>query len=274
MGALTVSSSSSGADEFIRYPDSDTTGPKAPQWSLTYCWGPGFTNSALRQAATDAMNSLDSLTSFAAIYSSTCPAGINILWEQMDLPSPYEEGSQSCISLSTINECVKSVVYLDQAALANYTERRSVACHELGHALGLAHSDTATDCMTNVSYPTTYDQHHVAHLQTSHDSPIGHLDAVARGTGFIVVDGWVLDPDAWKTPYGIFQIYVDVTPFTPQAANGTRSDIGIAYPYWGSKHRFLASIGPVGPGPNNVCAYGLNSFEGGASAFLGCIYLP
>lgn len=51
--------------------------------------------------------------------------------------------------------------------------KRAVACHELGHFVGMAHSADATDCMSNAAFNTSIDTGHINQLRDAWNSS-GH----------------------------------------------------------------------------------------------------
>jgi hypothetical protein len=80
------------------------------------------------------------------------------------------------------------------------------------------------------------------------------------------VTGWAVDRDV-ATPDTV-HVYVDGAA-TAVIANGTRPDIGHAYPLYGVTHGYDATV-PAAPGSHLVCAYGINVSGPGANTTLGC----
>jgi hypothetical protein len=99
------------------------------------------------------------------------------------------------------------------------------------------------------------------------DDAIGSFDRVSRGPGGVRVQGWALDPDtATSSPVAV---YVDGNG-TYVTANGTRNDIGTAFPGYGPNHGFDAVV-PTAAGTHNVCAYAINATgTAGDNTLLGC----
>lgn len=261
-----------GADEFIRVPANSVTAEKADYWNHDYCFGATFLDPAWHTIAHNAMGNLDAQTSYTVAHVG-CTAATGVTWE-LAPNMPGIVGYEWCWQWNLEDECTQASVHLDSADLTTASFRASAACHELGHTLGLTHGSAG--CMRNPvpTNSTTYSAHHVAHVQTSHDSPIGQLDSATRVPGGIRVIGWALDPDIRDQPFTQYQIYVDITPFTPGLANVVRPDIAGVYPYWGAQHGLDRTV-TVGSGPNQVCLYGLNTTgTGGASALLGCRVVP
>ncbi len=86
--------------------------------------------------------------------------------------------------------------------------------------------------------------------------PIGSVDLIQR-TNLVNVHvvGWALDPDTASAIN--VRIVGAATGPTTVTANANRSDIGAAYPGYGSAHGFDSSI-VTGPGPTSVCVYAVN----------------
>ncbi|MCD9623583.1 glycoside hydrolase family 43 protein [Rhabdothermincola salaria] len=96
-------------------------------------------------------------------------------------------------------------------------------------------------------------------------SPVGSLDVVSGGPGSVRVAGWAVDPD---TAASIdVHVYVDGRGY-PLRADRSRSDVGAAFPGYGSAHGFSVSV-PASGGSHQVCAYAINVGSGGNS-LLGC----
>ncbi len=97
-------------------------------------------------------------------------------------------------------------------------------------------------------------------------SPLGSFDVIRRELDLASVAGWAIDPDT-AAPIDI-HVYVDGRFSGNGTADVTRSDIGGAYPDYGSQHGFSFNIQP-GPGSHNVCAYAINTGPG-TNTLLGC----
>lgn len=96
-------------------------------------------------------------------------------------------------------------------------------------------------------------------------SPIGSADVITGSAGQITTGGWVFDPDT-SAPAQI-RMEVDGAP-TLFASDQSRTDIGAAYPAYGSAHGFNATI-PGPAGSHRVCVYGVNTGPG-FDSLLGC----
>ncbi len=96
-------------------------------------------------------------------------------------------------------------------------------------------------------------------------SPFGSFDVAAGGVGSVTVGGWAMDPDST----GPIQVHVYAGPVgTAIVADGSRADVGTAFPGFGNNHGFAATV-PANPGVQQVCAYGINT-GGGQNVLLGC----
>jgi hypothetical protein len=97
-------------------------------------------------------------------------------------------------------------------------------------------------------------------------SPFGHLDSVQRTSGGVRVSGWGIDPDI-AGPIAV-HVYSNGVFVGSLAASATRTDVGALYGPYGSAHGFNGLV-TSRPGPQTVCAYGINAQAGG-NALLGC----
>lgn len=96
-------------------------------------------------------------------------------------------------------------------------------------------------------------------------SPFGTFDLAVGGAGSVTVGGWAMDPDST----GPIQVHVYAGSVgTALVANGSRPDVGTAFPGFGNDHGYVASV-PANPGMQQVCAYGINT-GGGQNVSLGC----
>ena len=98
--------------------------------------------------------------------------------------------------------------------------------------------------------------------------PFGSVDVVRRNAdGSISVAGWAID--SYNTASIAVHAYVGSTGY-PLTADSSRPDVGAAFPGFGDRHGFQATL-PGGAGPQVVCLYALNSpFTYGGNALLGC----
>ena len=103
----------------------------------------------------------------------------------------------------------------------------------------------------------------------NHD-PIGNFEAVSSGLGGISVKGWTLDPDS--TGSTSVHVYVDGVWSGALTADGSRPDVGAAFPGYGDAHGFSGSVpAPGASGGHWVCVYGINAaFTPGTNPLLGC----
>jgi len=98
-------------------------------------------------------------------------------------------------------------------------------------------------------------------------SPFGSLDGVSRdGSGGLEISGWAIDPDS-AGPIDV-HIYVNGIFRSAVSADSLRADVGQVFPAYGDDHGFDTVLSD-GPGPETVCAYGINTGPGG-NALLGC----
>ncbi|MCR8670424.1 hypothetical protein [Agrococcus sp. HG114] len=99
-------------------------------------------------------------------------------------------------------------------------------------------------------------------------SPFGSFDgaSVDPSTGVATIGGWVIDPD---TPASAdIHVYVDGRWGGAYSADGSRPDVGRAYPGYGSAHGFSTQL-HVGTGTHRICVYGIDQGVGD-NVELGC----
>ncbi|MGO2748042.1 hypothetical protein [Microbacterium sp.] len=95
--------------------------------------------------------------------------------------------------------------------------------------------------------------------------PFGGFEGISLDGKVATASGWAIDPDT-TAPISI-HLYVGAVG-EAYTANKTRSDVGAAYPAYGSKHGFVEQLDmPVGT--TDVCAYAINNGAGGHT-LLGC----
>lgn len=96
-------------------------------------------------------------------------------------------------------------------------------------------------------------------------NPIGSFDGISVVDGRVLVSGWALDPDT-VDPIEV-HVYVGGTGYAI-TTDKERFDIAAAYPAFGPKHGFGASL-PITGGARNACVYAINNGPGGHT-LLGC----
>jgi hypothetical protein len=95
--------------------------------------------------------------------------------------------------------------------------------------------------------------------------PFGSLDSVTAVPGGVRVGGWAIDPDT-SVPIAV-HVYVGSVG-KALTADGSRPDVGAAFPGYGNLHGYSANLAAA-PGPVTVCAYGINTGIG-SNVQLGC----
>jgi SpoIID/LytB domain protein len=96
-------------------------------------------------------------------------------------------------------------------------------------------------------------------------NPGGSLDSVVRVPGGLQIAGWALDPDT-ANPVDIAATAGSEVTFL--TANGSRPDVGAAFPGYGDQHGF-AQVVPAAEGTYPMCITGFN-IGAGANVNLGC----
>jgi hypothetical protein len=100
--------------------------------------------------------------------------------------------------------------------------------------------------------------------------PMGNVESAVISEGKGVVTGWVIDPDT-TSPIDV-HVYVNGAWGASGTANGSRPDVGAAYPGSGSNHGFRITV-PLQPGLNQVCVFGINTPGPAVNPQLGCTTL-
>jgi GH25 family lysozyme M1 (1,4-beta-N-acetylmuramidase) len=100
-------------------------------------------------------------------------------------------------------------------------------------------------------------------------SPTGWFESarVDGAAATLTASGWALDPDT-PTYASTVQVTVDGRSQSV-VADGSRTDVGAAYPAAGSLHGFVATASVV-PGRHTVCAYAVDTTYSSKRTPLGC----
>src|SRR4051812_13705826 len=105
--------------------------------------------------------------------------------------------------------------------------------------------------------------------------PTGVLEAAALArNGTLTVSGWTFDSDTPGTAVTV-QLVVDGTAQS-LTANGSRPDVGAAFPAAGSGHGYSATA-QLTPGKHTVCVYAVDNYFAYLHSTLGCrqlTYVP
>ncbi len=99
-------------------------------------------------------------------------------------------------------------------------------------------------------------------------NPFGSLDSATGGPRSIIASGWAIDPDT-VGPVEI-HTYVDGKWGGLTIANTSRPDVGNVYAGYGANHGWRLTIGNVGPGAHQVCAYAINQAGGTTNPLIAC----
>jgi hypothetical protein len=103
-------------------------------------------------------------------------------------------------------------------------------------------------------------------VSTPGGAPIGVVDSVSTKPGEVSVAGWTLDPDTSASIAA--HVYVD-TKGVAVTANKPRGDIARAFPGYGDKHGFSATVATT-PGAHEVCVYAINAAGPQGNPVLSC----
>lgn len=172
----------------------------------TWCYGDSLADgqhSWLNQRILDWMNKLETFSGVKAAYVGTCDtsgtAQTDVIFKAADLSTPGELADTTCMKMSDAyptTRCDRNTIRIDQPDLLqgdnDNAEADAVVCHEVGHSLGLGHNETQShaDCMTyqvrgsycpcywdsghyftatpdGADYWHKYDDHHIAHIQST-----------------------------------------------------------------------------------------------------------
>ena len=97
-------------------------------------------------------------------------------------------------------------------------------------------------------------------------TPVGFLDQVTGSAGSVSLAGWALDADT-TAPLQM-HVYIDGQFAGAVPADGSRPDVGAAYPGQGALHGFSGAFA-VPAGNHIVCAYAINQ-PAGFNPTIGC----
>jgi hypothetical protein len=166
------------------------------------------------------------------------------------------------IGVSIDGKVWRTVAMLSRPDVANAYPSAG-ALHGFDSTLSMAEG-THKVCISAVNVGAGADTTLGCKTLTLRDSPIGGLNAVARRANTLHVAGWAFDPDAPTSTLTV-QIKIDSITHTV-LANGSRPDVGKAYPVAGNNHGFdVAYLVPEGT--HRVCVTEKNISYGHDGAF-------
>lgn len=99
-------------------------------------------------------------------------------------------------------------------------------------------------------------------------SPFGSFDVVAQAVGGVRVSGWMIDPTSDEA--GLVHVYANGRLVGALPADRERSDVGAAYPAFGSARGFDGVVEIGADGPQTICVYGFAQGNPAASQLLAC----
>jgi hypothetical protein len=102
-------------------------------------------------------------------------------------------------------------------------------------------------------------------------APSGNWEGLSASGSTLTVSGWAFDPDRPATANQV-HVYVDGRG-TAVTANGSRPDVGAAFPAAGNDHGF-SHTRIVGAGRHTVCVYAVDNQIGWLNTPLGCRTIP
>ena len=136
------------------------TGCRPDSYTHNYCLNSAMSGNFLT-ATRSAMAYLDTRTTMSTPENG-CDTDTDVLVSSSTAFS--DRGDYLCLRFASGNTCNSARVRLNPDLLPTLEQARKTACHEFGHSVGLAHGNT-TDCMINGSSTlSTYNQHHVDHI--------------------------------------------------------------------------------------------------------------
>jgi SpoIID/LytB domain protein len=97
--------------------------------------------------------------------------------------------------------------------------------------------------------------------------PIGNIESATIDNGQGVLSGWTIDPDT-SAPVEV-HAYVNGAMGQILSADGSRPDVGAAYPGAGNLHGFTARVA-LQPGTNQVCIFAIGMPTPAMNPQLGC----
>ena len=159
------------ADDFGTNNPNTGTGPRADDRFHDFCsvtpweadWGaPLF----------DSMVSLESQTGgeVDVQHYSSCGGGTDVVGVRLSSTTMFDDrGQYVCRSYARTNVCDNGDARVNMDYANTYATRRKTFCHEVGHSMGLTHTDAYGGCMVSgYSTVTSLSSHHVSHLKANY----------------------------------------------------------------------------------------------------------
>jgi hypothetical protein len=98
-------------------------------------------------------------------------------------------------------------------------------------------------------------------------TPFGAVDVAAQSTGNdVVVAGWAIDPNT-VSPI-VVAVYVDGVATANVTADGSRTDVGSAFPGFGDGHGFSTTLTLSSSGSHTIDVYAIDSSGNGDNPLL------
>lgn len=149
------------ADHSFYYQDTEQIMVDATNWARTNVYNPTDLSTGVVTSKTDRTDVIvhDGDYNTYCGYDWCCDEGGGVI------------GLGNCLSTNWWGKCEQHQIRYDNDYTRNVSawRRQSLACHEMGHTVGLAHRETDTSCMTDKSVTSRYlSAHDKSHINSNY----------------------------------------------------------------------------------------------------------